>query len=470
MTWTLRDSSGTPMPGIVSFKVEHQRGKPSVLSWVTDGDSPGPQGVVMLFRDETCMLKGTVHPHPMKVSGRLRTWWAVAAGPKVSHEREEILATVASASPLRLSVGEGLMAHLAGAQVGHCHIDPVTHAVQWKPLMDQSAVWDIPGTHDPNGVTITPLDVPLTGLTATVSLLHERTLKGMVDVGPYVTDRLGGYIETYSGDALERQFSLLAYRALRAGYDIQQATLTPIYRARADRPAVYPLSDGKGNVVSLPYSQYKASLALSWSLPVVQRHTHRIIAGDGIMELPLTLTTESVPSAHECVTAARAWMQALAPLRAFTHQVSCRIDLTHTMDIDALGALSWVRLTDPRCPAGIMEGPVWSCTLTCDQGTLWADITFRWAPEAALEIGETIETTQQIGTPVTGPRHPSDIISNVKVHHRADVQLAHLRHLEDGAALEAFPMTQLELEIQPILANGAESMETHYRIALKGDL
>ncbi len=354
-----------------------------------------------------------------------------------------------------------------GARAGYIHIDRVTHTVRWIPADKPMAIWNTQGLHERDSLYITPIDQPLKGLSASVKLNSKRLESGMMDVGSHIFGRLSHGVETYSGAALEDQWTKLAFKALRAGYDIQHAELLPTSYQRANAPKSLTCLDQKDQLVSIPYQAYTVKLLLSWAMPVTTHTTVTVATRIPDESIGLMIDDmESVTDA-EIINELIQWMKAYAINRSFITQVKCRLLVTDDLSITDLDTHAWCKILDPRIQALPISGPIVSYAISNEGGITWADVTFLWASADALQIDSTIQSTQSLGESVQSPKAPDQIVAWVKVMHDADDQYQYYQR-NKTKAFEAFaadfPMTQLEIGLHPILSESAEYIERSYRI------
>ena len=290
-----------------------------------------------------------------------------------------------------------------GARAGYIHIDRVTHAVSWIPTDKPMAIWDTQGVHERDSLYITPIDQPLKGLSASVKLNSKRLESGMMDVGSHISSRLSHGVETYSGAALEDQWTKLAFKALRAGYDIQHAELLPTSYQRANAPKSLTCLDNKDQLVSIPYQAYTVKLLLSWAMPITTHTTVTVATRISDESIGLMIDDMESVTESEIINELIQWMKAYALNRSFITQVKCRLLVTDDLSITDLDTRVWCKILDPRIQALPISGPIVSYAISNEGGITWADVTFLWASGDALQIDSTIQSTHLLGESVQPP-------------------------------------------------------------------
>lgn len=461
MKWKLLNATGDAIAPVFSFRMEQSKSKPATLRWTMPVSNSINTDKVTLWNHDTCVFQGYVYKTPTHIQGNLATWVAVALDPNFQAQLQSLMDELNSTSLL-----EGNIKDCVGGQVGYVHIDPVTHKVEWVSLEEPTQIWDTQGLHEPDSLYITPFDSSLTGISASVKITTQREERGMMDVGPYITSRLSHGIETYSGVALESEWKHLAFRALRAGYDIQRADLTPLAYERADLPKILTLKGPKEDIVSIPYHAYKVQLLLSWSLPVTTHTTLQISIGDNFETLGLTLKNPKIDQ-HTVLNESLKWMKAYSVIRSFTSHVKARIPLNDRLSVVDLSTRSWVSLHDPRIQSTAIQGPILSYAIIHDGNNLWVEFSQMWAPDKPLTIPTSFKVKAVKGEAITGPKTPEEVVAHVDLKNNALEQYGYYasnksKPFEDFSA--EFPMTQLDIALNPVLTNSTEYLEQHYEL------
>lgn len=463
MTWSIINENGVELLSVFSFQIEQHKGKPATLVWTMPFNNEHPAETITVYRGEEVIFYGRVYERPTAIEDDVATWIAVAMGTDFQLFQGALTHQLTEGAIL-----SGNIKDCVGANPGYFHIDRVTHKVSWIPLEHPSNLWDSEGLHEKDSVHITPIDIPLTGITASVKLTNLRQESGMMDVGPYLTTCFGDGIETYSGKALEAQWDRLLFKAFRAGYEVLSTDLISLPHQRADLAKALSCVDDKGHVVSLPYHTYKVRLLLGWAMPVTTHTTLNVSTGQpGEM---ISLAVKDVQSMDESALLEEIprWMKAYAIVRSFSTQVKARVLITSEVSLTTLDTNAWGRIKDPRFHAEPMEGPIVSYVIKNDGGTTWADITLLWAAEPSLEI-ESIPTLKQRvkGTTLNGPRSPQEIIAWATPKYTATEQYAYYtEHAEKTfeEIMADFPVTQLEIGLHPVLNSSAEYLEKEYSV------
>lgn len=457
--WRLTDHAGTDIMPIFSIRMEQQTGMPATLRWTTPCERM--PATVHLWYGDACLFKGNVQRYPVHVHDDLRTWLAVAADDTVVAQKTIVLSALNDSCLLSTRLND-----CQGATSGFIQIDPVTHGVRWVSLERPDDFWDTKGLHERDSVLVTPVDTPLTGILASVVLTNQRQENGMMEVGEHITALLGRGIETYSGDALEDQWSQLTFRALKAGYDVQRAALSVKRYQRADLPKVLSFKDDHDHIVTVPYSAYAAELLLSWSIPVTSHTTIRLAQGKEPEALTLTLKECEVKDVDAILTEMIAWAKAYALRRSFNTHVKARIMVDGAIALSALETGRWARLMDPRVSELPIEGPIIAYALTSEEGVTWVDLTMVWAPDLPLPINPNPTLLQANQSEIDTPKAPSDIIASVILHRGAADQYAYVQanpSLPFEPFVEQFPMTQLDIVLTPVLPAAIEQIEQVYQ-------
>jgi hypothetical protein len=417
---------------------------------------------VSLWCGEECLFNGRVYECPTHIHEGFCTWSAIALDESFQAQRSKVLADLNNNLHLSANIKD-----CEGAVAGHLHIDRVTHTVRWVPVDTPQTVWETNGLHERDNLYITPIDSPLKGLSASVKLNSKRLESGMMDVGPHISIRLPHGVETYSGAALEDQWTKLAFKALRAGYDIQLAELLPTSYHRAHLPKSLTFLDRKDQLLSIPYQAYTMKLLLSWAMLVTTHTTLTVKTASNDAAIGFTVKDMESATEPEIVNELIQWMKAYALIRSFTTQVKCKLLITDEISLSHLDTQSWCRVVDPRIQSLPIEGPIVSYSVVNEGGITWADVTFMWASDEALPIGSTIQSTTSLGEPVQPPQTSEHIVASVKVLHDADDQYQYYQRNKTKAfdAFAAdFPMTQLEIGLHPVLSDSAEYVEKSYRV------
>lgn len=465
MSWALLNEHDVEIADVVSFRMEQSKGKPATLSWEVPLSMASNPSFVYLWRGDECVFKGRVYERPTHIHEGLSTWMAIAIDDTFQVQRSKLIAELNQ--DLKLSAN---LKDCEGAKAGHLNIDRVTHSVSWVPLDRPRDIWDTQGLHERDSLYITPIDRPLRGLSASAKLTSKRLESGMMDVGAHIANRLPHGVETYSGAALEDQWTKLTFKAVRAGYDIQHAELFPTSYKRVNVPKSLTFLDQKDQLLSIPYQAYTVKLLLSWAMPITTHTTVTVSTENADESILLTVKDMDATNESQIVNELIQWMNAYALNRSFTTQVKCRILVTDDISITTLDTGNWCRVLDPRIQSQPIEGPIVSYTLWNEGGITWADVTFMWAPEGALRIGSAIRSMASLGEPVQPPQAPDQIVSWVRVKHDADDQYQYYqRHLTepfDEFAAE-FPMTQLEIGLHPVLNESTEYVKKYYSIIHK---
>ncbi|MDP3936458.1 MAG: hypothetical protein Q8Q56_05710 [Alphaproteobacteria bacterium] len=462
MNGSLLNEKGVEVPGVVSFRMEHSKGKPAMLTWecpVTNAIHPSE---VSLWRGKECIFKGRVYERPTHIHDGFSAWTAIALDDTFQAQRSKVISELNN--HLKLS---GNLKDCEGAIAGYLHIDRVTHTVSWTPLDNPRSIWDTQGLHERDSLYITPIDQPLKGLAASAKLQSKRLESGMMDVGPHIARRLPQGVETYSGAVLEDQWTKLAFKAVRAGYDIQHAELFPTSYQRVNAPKFLTFLDQKDQLFSLPYQAYTLKLLLGWAMPVTTYTTVTVNTDRSDESIGLTVKDMESANETEIITELIQWMKAYGLNRSFTTQVKCRLLVTDDVSIADLDTGALCKVFDPRIQSLPISGPIVSYAISNEGGITWADVTFMWAPDEPLHMGSTIKSTTSVGEPVQPPQAPDQIVAWVKVIHDADDQYQYYQRnktkpFEDFAT--EFPMTQLEIGLHPVLNDSAEFVERIYRI------
>lgn len=462
MNWSLMNEQGVEVSGVVSFRMEQSKGKPATVTWelaITNAIHPS---VVSLWRGKECLFKGRVYERPTHILEGLSTWTAIALGDTFQAQRSKLISELNQ--DLKLS---GNIKDCEGARAGYLHIDRVTHTVSWTPLDKPLDIWDTQGLHERDSLYITPIDQPLKGISASTKVQSNRLESGMMDVGSHIASRLPRGVETYSGAALEDQWTKLAFKAVHAGYDVQHAELLPTSYQRVNAPKYLTFLDQKDQLLSIPFQAYNVKLLLSWAMPITTHMTLTVTTNTSDELISLTVKDMESANEPEIIHELIQWMNAYALNRSFTTQVKCRLLVTDDISITDLDTRSWCKVLDPRIQSQPMEGPIASYVLSNEGGITWADVTFMWAPDDALQMGSTIQSTTSVSEPVQPPQTPDQIVAWVKVIHDADDQHQYYQSnktkpFETFAA--DFPMTQLEIGLHPVLNESAEYIEKMYRI------
>lgn len=463
MKWTLKDEHGNELLGVFSLRIEHAKGKPSTLSYVMKGDQSFPTQYISVWRGDERLFKGQTYPHPTKIINSDYTWVAVAIDDTFQAEKERVLSSLNNDVLLIGNIKE-----CEGAKAGFVHIHPVTHAVSWVSLETPEVIWNSQGLHERDSVQIIPIHQELKGLKATVTFKEKRLESGMMDVGPFISGVFPHGIETYSGAALEEQWGHLAFRALRAGYDIHQAELLPTSYRRVDLPKRLNFLTQKDELVSIPYQAYAVKLLLGWAVPVTTHTTVSIETETADEALSFSLIDESQVNEGKIIDEMIQWMKAYAIVRSFTAQVKYRILITDDMSIATLGVGAWSVLHDPRLNSVPIKGPIVGCVVSNEGGTTWADITLLWAPARSLQVTETARLMATEGNPVSICKTPNNIIESVRLMKGATEQHDYYLRQKSNTfetMAKGFPMTHIEIGLHPVAQTPTEYLERRYRLA-----
>jgi hypothetical protein len=462
MTWQLLDGSGIPVTAVFSFRMEHLKDKPPMLTWTMPRSHSMNLERVSLWHKDECIFQGKPYTYPLSIQNNITTWAAVAMNETFHTQRATLIETLNSTSCLNGDIKDCI-----GGHAGYLHIDRVTHQVSWVSYDTPLDILDVQNSHDPDSLHITPIDKVLTGISASVKLTEQRQERGMMDVGSYITAKLGQEVETYSGSALESQWTQLAFKALSAGYDIQHAELIPTSYQRADMLQTLSLTDEKEDIIGITYRAYKIKLLLSWALPITTQTT--LIVTVGTAPESLTLTPKDLTLDHEHILKdVQTWMKAYAVIRSFITQVKVCIPVNDNLNITKLDGKSWVRVKDSRIQKNPIEGPIAAYVLTNEGGVAYADITLLWAPQLSFHVPEIpiLKTTN--GAKITGPKQPDEIVAWANIKHDAAEQHTYYTAHKGKPFKEFsknFPMTQLEVGILPAINNSTEYLEHYYHLA-----
>ncbi|QOL19417.1 hypothetical protein [Candidatus Bodocaedibacter vickermanii] len=462
MSWSLLNEYGMDVPGVVSFRLEQSKEKPATLTWELPTTNAIAASTVSLWREDECIFKGRVYERPTHIQDGLSTWTAIALDDTFQTQRSTIISELNKDFKLSANIKE-----CEGANAGHLHIDRVTHSVSWVSVDKPLTVWDTQGLHERDSLYITPIDQALKGLSGSFKLQNNRMESGMMDVGSHITSRLFHDIETYSGAALEDQWTKIAHKATHAGYDVQHAELLPTTYHRASVPKSLTFLDKNDQLVSIPYQAYSVKLLLSWAMPIIT-HTTVTVATEASGE-SIGLTVKDMESANEpeLIQELIQWMNAYALNRSFTTQVKCRILVTEDTSVTQLSTQNWCRVLDSRIQSLPIEGPIVSFVLSNEGGITWADVTFMWAPDKAFSVRSSATLKETTGDHVLPPQTPDYIVAWVKVMRDADDQYQYYQRnktlpFETFAA--GFPMTQLEIGLHPVLSESVEYLEKKYTV------
>jgi|GEM_PF-2510078 len=462
MTWRLLNADEVEITPVFSFRMEQSRSKPATLSWTMPVSEKLNTDKVTLWQDEVCVFQGFVHEVQTHIQGNIASWFAVAIDSTFHAQLESLIEELNAASPL-----EGTVKDCVGGRAGYVHIDPVTHRVKWVPLDSPIQIWDTQGLHESDSIYITPIDSTLTGVSASVKVIRQREERGMMDVGPYITAILGHGVETYSGLALESEWTHLAFRALRAGYDIQRAALVPLTYQRADLPKVLSVKEHHDKIIGIPYQAYKVELLLSWALPVTTQTTTVLSTGSACEMLTLTPKTSEIEQ-ETILKESLKWIQAYACVRSFTSQMKAKILLSKDLSIAKLSTQSWGCIKDLRINDTPIQGPIISYAIIHDGNDAWIEFSQLWAPKDPLSIPKLFHADRSEGKPIVGPKIPEEVIANVNVINNALEQYAYYvpnkAKIFEDFSIE-FPMTQLDIAIHPPITGSIEYLEEYYRLS-----
>lgn len=290
----------------------------------------------------------------------------------------------------------------------------------------------------------------------------------MLDVGPYITGKLGSAIHTYTGKELETQWGRLEFRALRAGYDIQHAELIPLSVQRADLANVLSFSDEKSQLVSIPYKAYKISLLLSWAVPIHTYKTLTVSTEETHESIALTVHNLDIIDEETILSNIQQWMSAYALSRAFTTQIKFKILITEEISVSKLETSSWVRINDNRFYKEPIEGPIASYQIRNEGGVTWGVVTMLWAQLPSLKMGDSPVLNGTEGELVTGPKTAEEIVDGARIINDATVQHEYyIRHFGDSfdEFIEGFPMSQLEVGLHPVLTDSKEFLIKNYSLS-----
>ena len=463
MKWTVKDEHGNELLGVFSLRIEHAKGKPSTLSWVMKDAQSVPTQYISVWRGEECVFKGQTYPHPTKIINSDYTWVAVAINDTFQAEKERLLSSLNNEVLLTGNIKE-----CEGAKPGFVNIHPVTHAVSWVSLETPAVMWDSQELHERDSIQIIPIHQELKGLKASVTFKEKRLESGMMDVGPFISGVFPHGVETYSGAALEEQWGHLAFRALRAGYDIHRAELLPTSYHRVDLPKRLNFLTQKDELVSIPYQAYAVKLLLGWAVPVTTHTTVSIETESADETLSFSLIDESQVNERRIIDEMIQWMKAYATVRSFTAQVKYRVIITDDMPIATLGVDAWSMLHDPRLNSVPINGPIVGCVVSNEGGTTLADITLLWAPARQLQVAETTRLMATEGNPVSVCKTPHDIIESVRLMKGAseqhDYYIRHKSNTFESMAKE-FPMTHIKIGLHPVAQTLTEYLERRYTLA-----
>lgn len=462
MSWSLRNEQGIQLSQVVSFRMEQSKGKPATLTWELPTGKASPSTAVSLWRAGECIFKGRVYERPTHIQDGLSSWTAVAIDDTFQNQRATLISELNKDLKLFANIKD-----CEGATAGYLHIDRVTHGVSWVPLNAPQTIWDTKGLHERDSLYIAPIEQTLKGVSASVKLQSNRMESGMMDVGLHITSRLFHDIETYSGAALEDQWSKLAYKASNAGYEVQIAELLPTSYHRANLPKSLTFLDKNDQLVSIPYHAYAVKLLLGWAMPITTYTT--VTVATEILDESIGLTVKDIASANEpeVIQELIQWMNAYALNRSFTTQVKCKLLVTEAISIVHLGTHNWCKVLDSRIHPHPMQGPIVSYVVTNEGGVTWVDVTFMWAPEKGFSIGRNTTLKASTGDHVQPPQTPDHIVAWVKVMRDADDQHQYYEHnktLPFEAFAADFPMTQLEIGLHPVLSESSEYIEKQYQI------
>lgn len=295
----------------------------------------------------------------------------------------------------------------------------------------------------------------------------HREERGMMDVGPYITAKLGSGVETYSGAALESEWAHLAFRALRAGYDIQRAELVPLTYQRADLPKMLSVKGRNDEIIGIPYQAYKVELLLSWALPVTTQTTLTLSMGSACEALTLTLKDPKIDQ-KTILNESLKWIKAYALVRSFTSQIKVKVPLNKGISVATLGVGSWGCIRDLRIHDTSIQGPILSYAIIHDGNHIWVEFSQMWAPKEPLSIPTSFEVDTLKGDVISGPKTPAEIISDVKIINNALEQHAYYftnkaKIFEDFSI--DFPMTELDITLHSALINSTEYLEQQYHLS-----
>ena len=462
MNWSLLNEQGVDVSGVVSFRLEQSKGKPATLTWELPTENTITPTAVSLWRWDKCIFKGRVYERPTHIHNGLSAWAAIALDDTFQDQRSKLISKLNH--DLKLSAN---LKDCEGSTAGYLHIDRVTHLVSWVPLDTPLAIWDTEGLHERDSLYITPIDQTLRGLSASTKLQSNRMESSLMDVGSHITSRLFQGVETYSGAALEDQWTKLAFKALRAGYDVQHAELLPTSYHRASLPKSLIFLDKNDQLVSIPYQAYTVKLLLSWAIPITTHTTVTVSTEKTDESILLTVKDMGSTNESEIINELIQWMNAYVLNRSFTTQIKCRVLVTEDISIAHLDTQSWCKVLDPKIQSQPIEGPIVSYVLTNEGGITWADVTFMWAPEKGVSLGLKATLNASLGDRVQPPQTPDHIVAWVKMIHNADNQ--HQYYLSNKSKpfetfAADFPMTQLEIGLHPVLSEAEEHIENKYRL------
>ncbi len=138
MSWSLLNEKGVEVSGVVSFRMEHSKGKPATLTWELPTANAINPSIVSLRRGDECVFKGRVYERPTHIHDELSTWIAIALDDTFQAQRSKLISELNQDLKLSANIKE-----CEGAKAGHLHIDRVTHRVSWIPLDAPMAIWGI---------------------------------------------------------------------------------------------------------------------------------------------------------------------------------------------------------------------------------------------------------------------------------------------------------------------------------------
>ncbi len=459
MKWKLIADGERELTEVVSFRVELQKGKPAVLTWSMPMSAVSNFQKIALWRGDICLFQGSVMAYPTQCKDGSLSWISVGVGEGFQSDRRAVLDAEDQKSSLI-----GTLADIRGGEVGSVVIDPVSHAISWHSVFSQKETLDLTGKYDSESIVIIPLSSNFSGVSASVVRSTKREESGILDVGPCITGELGGAIDTYSGDALSEQFDRLGLRLMRAGYDVQNSELQRLQRQRADIPKHINGSDQRNEMISIPFHSYTAILLCSWSTVVKSHESVTLICGDGGFDVSLGVKDGVVLNELEVIAELRAWVQAYARLKSLNTQVKLKVPIMPNTAVEEFCIGRWVCLQSQHVQ-GLIQGPITACQWVNNEGVAWIELTLLWAAEGEWVCGDIVHVSSS-SEKVQGPKQASDIVSKVRLMNDAVSQHAYAQeHCLDNINewIDGFPLSQLELEIQPMNMNADEYQESIYR-------